>query len=92
MKDMLKDQVAIVTGGNSGMGEASAKAFAREGAKVVIVARNEKNSQRVVDEITAEGGIARFYGRTDVSNKEEIEAVVKKTFDEFGRKIGRAHV
>ncbi|MBR2738133.1 MAG: SDR family oxidoreductase [Lachnospiraceae bacterium] len=85
MKDMLKDQVAIVTGGNSGMGEASAKAFAREGAKVVIVARNEKNSQRVVDEITAEGGIARFYGRTDVSNKEEIEAVVKKTFDEFGR-------
>ena len=60
MKDMLKDQVAIVTGGGSGMGEATAKLYAKEGAKVVIADFNEEKAQKVVDEITAEGGVARF--------------------------------
>ena len=58
MKDMLKDQVAIVTGGGSGMGEATAKLFAREGAKVVIADFNEANANKVVKDITDEGGVA----------------------------------
>ena len=85
MKDMLKDQIAIVTGGTSGMGEAVAKLFAKEGAKVVVVGRSEKKANRIVDEITAEGGVARFYQSVDVSKKADIEAVVEKTVEEFGR-------
>ncbi len=85
MVDMLKDQVAIVTGGTSGMGEAVAKCYASEGAKVVVVGRSEKKANRIVDEITAAGGTARFYQSVDVSKKEDIEAVVAKTIEEFGR-------
>ena len=85
MVDMLKDQVAIVTGGTSGMGEAVAKLYASEGAKVVVVGRSEKKANRIVDEITAAGGTARFYQSVDVSKKADIEAVVAKTIEEFGR-------
>ncbi|HMM05478.1 MAG TPA: SDR family oxidoreductase [Clostridiales bacterium] len=85
MIDMLKDQVAIVTGGASGMGEATAKLYAKEGAKVVIADFNPVTAQKVVDEITAEGGIARFYQPMDVSDRAQVEAIVEKTVAEFGR-------
>jgi 3-oxoacyl-[acyl-carrier protein] reductase len=82
---MLKDQIAIVTGGASGMGEEIAKTYAKEGAKVVIADFNPAAAQKVVDEITAEGGVARFYQSMDVSKQSDVEAIVKKTMDEFGR-------
>lgn len=85
MIDMLKDQVAIVTGGASGMGEATAKLYAKEGAKVVIADFNPVSAQKVVDEITAEGGVARFYQPMDVSKQADVEAIVAKTIEEFGR-------
>ena len=49
----LENKIAIVTGGNSGIGEATAKLFAQEGATVVITARREDELKRVADEITA---------------------------------------
>ena len=52
----LENKIAVITGGNSGIGEATAKLFAREGATVVITARREGELRRVADEITAEGG------------------------------------
>lgn len=85
MKDMLKDQVAIVTGGGSGMGEATAKLYAKEGAKVIIADFNEKNAQKVVDEIKADGGFAKFYKKMDVSDRAQVEEIAKLTFDEFGK-------
>ncbi len=85
MKDMLKDQIAIVTGGASGMGEATAKLYASEGAKVVIADFNPVKAQKVVDEITAAGGVARFYQPMDVSKREDVEAIAAKTAEEFGR-------
>ena len=85
MKDMLKDQVAIVTGGGSGMGEATAKLYAKEGAKVVIADFNEEKAKKVVDAITADGGVARFYKKMDVSDRAQVEEIAKLTYEEFGR-------
>ncbi len=73
MKDMLKDQVAIVTGGGSGMGEATAKLYAKEGAKVVIADFNEEKAKKVVDAITADGGVSRFYKKMDVSDRHRLK-------------------
>lgn len=85
MTNMLQDQIAIVTGGASGMGAATAKLYASEGAKVVIADFNPTMAQKVVDEITAAGGVARFYQSMDVSKKDQVEAVVAKAVEEFGR-------
>ena len=52
----LAGKVAVITGASSGIGEATAKLFAKQGCKVVLGARREANLKRVVDEITAAGG------------------------------------
>lgn len=85
MKDMLKDQVALITGGASGMGEATAKLFASEGAIAIIGDCNVQNGKRVVDEIIIAGGTARFYSPMDVSRKDTIKSVIDPTINEFGR-------
>jgi len=77
-------KVAIVTGGNAGIGRATAIAFAREGAKVVVSGRREKEGQEVVDEIKALGGEAIFV-TTDVAKEEDVKAMVDKTVETYGR-------
>ncbi|MDO4515336.1 MAG: SDR family oxidoreductase, partial [Lachnospiraceae bacterium] len=85
MENMLKDQIAIVAGATSGMGEAVARLYAREGAKVIIGGRSENKGKRIADEISAEGGVARYYGSMDISRQEDIDAIVEKTIEEFGQ-------
>lgn len=85
MKDMLKNQIAIVAGGTSGMGEATAKLYAQEGAVVIIGGTSPKKGERVKNEIIAAGGQARFYGPLDISSKESCQAIVDATMKEFGR-------
>ena len=80
----LSGEVAIVTGGNSGIGEASAHAMAREGAKVVIAARNEKAGRSVERAILAEGGEA-MYVPTDVTREPQVRRMVEKTVRKFGK-------
>jgi NAD(P)-dependent dehydrogenase (short-subunit alcohol dehydrogenase family) len=77
-------EVALVTGGNSGIGRATAILFAREGAKVVIAARNAERGDRVVEEIRAAGGDALFVA-TDVAKATDVENMVAKTVEHFGR-------
>ena len=77
----LKDKRVLITGATSGIGEACAKLFAREGAEVVLVGRSVDNGTRVEQEIIAEGGRAIFM-RCDVSREDEVirlkEAFTKK--------------
>jgi len=80
----LKDRVAIITGSTSGIGEASALLFGREGAKVVVVGRREKEGEKVVSKIRSEGGEAIFV-QTDVSKEEEVKRMVEKTVSTYGR-------
>ncbi|MEJ2209653.1 MAG: SDR family NAD(P)-dependent oxidoreductase [Anaerolineae bacterium] len=80
----LKDRVAIVTGGTSGIGRATALLFAGEGARVAVVGRNTARGQQVVDEIQADGGQARFM-RCDVRFPDECRRTVEATIEAFGR-------
>lgn len=80
----LKDKVAIITGAGSGMGEAFAVAFAREGAKVAIFGRTESKVKKVVDEIERAGGKAiAVVG--DVRSAADVDRAVKATVDTFGK-------
>src|SRR5438309_6900810 len=77
-------KVALVTGGTSGIGKATAIAFARAGAKVVLTGRREKEGAQVVDEIKKLGGEGAFV-RADVAKEADVKAMVKFVVDKFGR-------
>ncbi|MER6981805.1 SDR family NAD(P)-dependent oxidoreductase [Streptomyces carpinensis] len=80
----LQNKVALITGAGSGIGRATAEAFAREGAKVVIVDINADGGKEVADAIERTGGTVEFQ-HADASNPEELERVVTFTTDTFGR-------
>jgi NAD(P)-dependent dehydrogenase (short-subunit alcohol dehydrogenase family) len=80
----LDHQVALITGGTSGIGEATALLFAREGALVAITGRNEKRGHAVTEAILEAGGKAIFI-RTDVRRAAECERAVEQTVRTFGR-------
>jgi NAD(P)-dependent dehydrogenase (short-subunit alcohol dehydrogenase family) len=80
----LAEKVALITGGNSGIGKATCLLFAREGAKVAVSGRNESRGQEVVNEIVASGGEAVFI-RTDVRLAEDCRRTVEETIRAFGR-------
>ncbi len=73
----FKGKVAIVTGGAMGMGEATCRVFAREGAAVVVVDINEEEGVKTAAEINAGGGRAIFV-KTDVSNSDDVRAMVEQ--------------
>lgn len=78
----LENKVAIITGAASGMGEATAKLFAQEGAKVIVSDINEENINRVVKEIKEAGGSATGI-KCDVAKGQEIIALVEKTIETY---------
>jgi NAD(P)-dependent dehydrogenase (short-subunit alcohol dehydrogenase family) len=80
----LADKVALITGGTSGMGRATAVLFAQEGAKVAITGRNETRGREVVEEIKQASGTAIFI-RSDVRFAEECRRTVEETLQAFGR-------
>jgi NAD(P)-dependent dehydrogenase (short-subunit alcohol dehydrogenase family) len=82
MDQIFKDKVAIVTGGSFGIGRATAIAFARRGAKVVVA--DYVDDHETINTITDEGGEAIFV-KCDVSKAEDILMMVEKTINTFGR-------
>jgi NAD(P)-dependent dehydrogenase (short-subunit alcohol dehydrogenase family) len=79
----LQDKVALITGGNSGIGRATALLFAEEGTKVAIAARDRERGRDVVSAIQELGGEAVFLS-CDVSKAPDYQRVVDKTVDRFG--------
>lgn len=79
----LEGKTAIITGGNSGVGEAAAILFAREGANVIITARREEQLMAVAEKIKAEGGSVLAI-RGDISNPQDGVMLVEKAVETFG--------
>lgn len=79
----LDNRVALIYGGTSGLGEATAKLYAKEGAKVAIAGRSEKRGNEIVEAIKADGGEAVFV-EVDLMDAEQIKRSVQDTVDAFG--------
>jgi len=80
----LKDRVAVITGGGSGIGLAITQAFNAEGAIVVIAARTASRLKEVADTINARGGRARAIP-TDISDEKQVRRMVVQTLAEYGK-------
>jgi len=80
----LANKVGLITGGTSGIGEATALLFAKEGASVAVSGRNEKRGHAVIEQILQAGGKAIFL-RTDVRKAEDCRRAVDETVGAFGK-------
>ena len=80
----VEDKVVVITGGSSGLGEATARLLAEKGAKVVLGARREENLKGIVEDIRADGGTAE-YGVVDVTDRGQVEGLVNRAVEQFGR-------
>ncbi len=80
----VKNKVAIVTGGASGLGKSSAKLLAREGAKIVVSDIDEEGGKKVVQQIKEDGGEAIFI-KQDVAKEDEWKNVIETTLETYGK-------
>jgi len=83
MSKQFESKVALVTGGNAGIGQAIALAFAQEGAKVVITGRRVSEGNETVAMIKEAGGDAHFI-QSDVSNTDDVKAMIESCVTTYG--------
>ena len=84
MANRLDGKVAVITGGNSGIGEGTAKLFCEEGAKVIIMARREDQGKAVESTIRSDGGEITFIG-CDVGDEASVESGVAEAASTYGQ-------
>jgi NAD(P)-dependent dehydrogenase (short-subunit alcohol dehydrogenase family) len=80
----VREKVALITGGGSGLGEAAARVLAREGAKVAVLGRTEDEIKQVAGDINNAGGEA-FAVTADISKPEDMQKAVQQVIDKWGR-------
>lgn len=82
---VLSGKVAIITGASSGIGFATAVAFAREGAKVVVADINEEGGNEVIVQCRKENPMSQYlFVKTDVTGREAVRILTKKAIEKFG--------
>src|SRR3984885_15331625 len=84
LKEKMTQQVVLVTGALTGIGRATAVAFANKGAKVVVSGRHDDKGQELATELRALGAEAEFV-RADVQNEDDVRSLVDKAVARFGR-------
>lgn len=84
MENNIKDKVVIITGGSSGLGEATARHLASKGAKVVIAARRKEKLENIAADIRKNGGTVSVV-QTDVTKREEVKQLIATTKKEYGK-------
>lgn len=84
MKNTLAQQVIIITGASSGLGEATARHLGAQGAKLVLAARRAERLETLVKDITSAGGQA-IAVTTDVSQRKDVERLAQQAISQFGR-------
>src|SRR5229473_2275202 len=82
----MSSPVVLITGALTGIGRATAEAFAKEGARIVIAGRRDEAGQELVDELRFSGTEAEYW-RTDVRHEDDLRSLVDKTVARFGRLI-----
>ena len=80
----FEGRVALITGGNSGIGEATVERLASEGARVAIVARDRERGEALATQITEQGGEAAFF-EADVTQETAVKKMVDDVMQQFGR-------
>jgi len=81
----VKDRVAVIGGGSKGLGRACAESLAKEGANLVICSRNAEELDQAAKEINAASGVEVLAVAADLSRLEDIQTLVNRTVDHFGR-------
>ena len=84
MSSNIENKVVVITGGSSGLGEATARFLAQKGAKVVLGARRSEKLDAIVNDIRAKGGEAK-YVTMDVTKSDQVKALVDKAVETYGR-------
>jgi NAD(P)-dependent dehydrogenase (short-subunit alcohol dehydrogenase family) len=82
-QNMLQDRVAIITGGNKGIGREIALSFAREGCRIVLVARDEKELRETATFIRKETGAEALFFAVDITQRTPFEAIVRRATARF---------
>jgi NAD(P)-dependent dehydrogenase (short-subunit alcohol dehydrogenase family) len=84
IQEMTNQKVAIITGGSSGIGRATAVALAKQGVKIAIAARRAKEGEETVH-LVKEAGSDGVFVKTDVANEDDVRSLVEKTAKTYGR-------
>ena len=85
MEKILRDRIALVTGGAQGLGQAICQRLAEEGCHVVVADLNEEKAIQTAGDIAASTGQRTIAIKVDISNEAQVEAMVARTVQEFGR-------
>ncbi|MBE0392862.1 SDR family oxidoreductase [Flavobacterium sp. PL002] len=84
MKNNIEGKVVVITGGSSGLGEATARYLAEKGAQIVLGARRIEKLEKIAKDIRKSGGAIEVL-KTDVTKANDVKALVKKAIDSFGK-------